>query len=225
MLESFLVAWDSSVLELDCMHSDLDFEDWIYREINIQVFSKDYGTMIFGLLDLTWKWSIHFSFLVMQMTLPKRLILLWIRDTYVFVTWYSICKENCRDFAFSSVYLSVLSIICFLLAVLHPCFVYVFENFSCSFLKLFLARDILVCVLWVEVSEGYWTDVDSLCKSDSCLIEVVLKVAITEYVSHLLLILLAFPVTLLADLAGDPRLAWSSPFPFSVLFKEIIIWL
>lgn len=79
----------------------------------------------------------------------------------------------CRDFAFSSVYLPVLNIICFLLAVLHPCFAYVFENFSCSFLKLFLARDILVCVLWLEVSQGYSTDVDSLYKSDSCLFIVV----------------------------------------------------
>lgn len=103
-------------------------------------------------------------------------------------------------------YLPVLNIICFLLAVLHPCFVYVFENFSCSFLKLFLARDILVCVLWLEVSGGYSTDVDSLYKSDSCLLWS-LKVAITEHVSHLLLILLAFCVTLLADLAGGPRLA------------------
>lgn len=109
------------------MHSDFDFEDWIYREINIQVFSKDYGTMIFGLLDLVWKWSIHFSFLVMQMTLPKRHILLWIWDTYVFVTLYLICKETCMDCAFSSVYLSVLNIICFLLAVLHPYFVCFWE--------------------------------------------------------------------------------------------------
>lgn len=68
----------------------------------------------------------------------------------------------CGDFAFSSVYLPVLNIICFLLAVLHPCFVYVFENFYCSFLKLFLARVILECVLWLEVSQGYSTDVDSL---------------------------------------------------------------
>lgn len=68
----------------------------------------------------------------------------------------------CGDFAFSSVYLPVLNIICFLLAILHPCFVYVFENFYCSFLKLFLARVILECVLWLEVSQGYSTDVDSL---------------------------------------------------------------
>lgn len=78
-----------------------------------------------------------------------------------------------RDFAFSNIYLPVLNIICFVLAVLHPCFVYVFENFSCSFLKLFLARDILMCVLWLEVSQGYSTDVDSLYKSDSCLFIVV----------------------------------------------------
>jgi len=43
MLESFLVAWDSSVLELDCMHSDFDFEHWICRETNIQIFSNAYG--------------------------------------------------------------------------------------------------------------------------------------------------------------------------------------
>lgn len=130
----------------------------------------------------------------------------------------------CRDFAFSSVYLPVLNIICFLLAVLHPCFAYVFENFSCSFLKLFLARDILVCVLWLEVSQGYSTDVDSLYKSDSCLFIVVAE---SCYCWTCLTFITdtGFFVALLSDLAGGPRSAWSSPFPFGVLFQEIIIWL
>lgn len=170
MLESFLVAWDSSVLELDCMHSDFDFKDWVYREINIQIFSKVCGTIIFGLLDLTWKWSIHFLSLVMQMTLPKRHYLMDIRYLCICNFILDLQGKLCRDFAFSSMYLPVLNIICFLLAVLHPCFVYVFENFSCSFFELFLARDILVCVLWLEVSQGYSTDVDSLYKWDSCLL-------------------------------------------------------
>lgn len=54
MLESFLVAWDSSVLELNSMHSDFNFEHWIYRETNIQIFSKEYGKIIFRFLDFIW---------------------------------------------------------------------------------------------------------------------------------------------------------------------------
>lgn len=141
MLESFLVAWDSSVLELDCMHSDFDFEDWVYREINIQIFSKGYGAIIFGLLDLIWKWSIHFFISCnANDSTQKTDSLMGMRYLHICNLIFDLQRKPCRDFAFSGVYLPVLNIICSLLAVLHFCFVYVFESFYCSFLKLFSGK-------------------------------------------------------------------------------------
>lgn len=84
--------------------------------------------------------------------------------------------KPCRNSAFSNTFLLMLNIICFLLAVLNPCFVFCIWKLSLFLSKASLARDVLVGVLCLDMSQGYSTDVDSLLhNSDSFLSIVVVE--------------------------------------------------
>lgn len=129
--------------------------------------------------------------------------------------------KPCRNSAFSNIFLPMLNIICFLLAVLHPCFVCVFENFSCSFLKPSLARDILVDVLWLDMSQGYSTDVDFFFffyNSDSFLFIVVAE-SWCYWTSHIF-INIGFFCCPVGRPCGDPRMAWSNLSLLECSFKK-----
>lgn len=132
--------------------------------------------------------------------------------------------KPCRNSAFSNTFLSMLNIICFLLAVLRPCFVFCFWKLSLFLSKAALARDILVGVLWLDMSQGYSTDVDSLLHNSDSFLSIVVAESCCYWTCLTFIINIGFFCCPVGRLCRESKAGMKITFPFWHAFSEIMIW-
>lgn len=133
--------------------------------------------------------------------------------------------KPCRNSAFSNTFLLMLNIICFLLAVLNPCFVFCIWKLSLFLSKASLARDVLVGVLCLDMSQGYSTDVDSLLHNSDSFLSIVVVESCCYWTCVTFIIDIGFFCCPVGRPCRGSKVGMKITFPFWHAFSEIMIWL